>query len=175
MKSNLLEDKSLYDIPFTVNSHFSVFGNILYTFVIVSFAYLIFLEFSVDLFHNNFLNISYKVFFIILEILFLFYYIYFGVLKKAFICLSENEITIKIWRNTKIMKWSDIPYVEINETGYIACLGIIKKNAIQKSAFKQSRYEFSIPMNIFSTLDADRLCATIMYKVNHVNNLDLLS
>ena len=109
-------------------------------------------------------------------------WIYMGILKKAFIELTEDEITYKTLFGGKTLRWCDIANVETYCTNNNSFIGIISNEKLenQKNNFLTALfigmgggYSLSLPLASFSKADPEKLYSTIFYKANKEIELKL--
>ena len=116
--------------------------------------------------------------------LFLFYcWFYNGVLKKAYVLLNDEGITVKLIFGKKSIRWTDIAGVQTYYYNHNSFIGILSKQKLRKrkdtflsflSALFGGLYSLSIPLKSFPKADPEKLYATIGFMVqnNQAENPD---
>lgn len=154
----------LYSIPFIIHSSYKFGMHLLLLIFIVLFA-------AALLFPDNDLSIIiFKVFSLALSLFLAYMWIYMGILKKAFIELTEDEITFKTMFGLKKIQWTDIADVQTYSMSNNFCIGIISKKKLKKrkdnfltaiSDLYGGGYSLSIPLKSFPEVKPEKLYSTI--------------
>ncbi len=156
----------LHSLPFIVHSSYKFRMHVLYLFMITMFVGFSFIPV------NDLSGIFFRVLLLVFGIFFAYIWFYTGVMKKAYIKLTEDEILFKTLFGIKKLKWTDIANVQTYYKSNNSFIGIISKEKLenQKDNFFTSIsnlyggvYSLSIPLQSFSTAEPEKLYATIFY------------
>lgn len=160
---NIQEDRSRYSIPYVMHSSYNIKMHILFIFLILFFSALLFIP------GNDFELIIAKFLSAILDLFFLYSWFYIGILKKSAILLDNQGISFKSAYGSKKVSWVDIQYAQTYEMSHNTFIGLISKNRPMKQNFLaqlfNNNYALSIPLRIFSTVNAEKLFVTISYRI----------
>ncbi len=163
---NRLDQEGYYPIPFEVRSHLRLSMQLLYLLIFIIFTSVLFLPGNGDV-----QLVLIKAGSIFMDLLFLTQWLYTGFLKKAFIYLDKQGITFMNFKKTRV-EWRDVQTVNIYNVNHNSFIGLIPKNVRRSRNFIarifQSEYALSIPLSLFSTIDTEKLCATLTYLISNV-------
>lgn len=158
-------DSTRYPIPFAAHSHMKILMQMLIFVLVLFFSASFFLPGS------DFRLIIAKISFLICDVIFIYCWIYNVVLKKAVLRLDEQGITL-INLYTKRVNWVDLAYAQTYEVNHNIFIGLIPKNKPKQNfivRFFQSEYALTISLALFSTVDAEKLFATISYMIQNAD------
>jgi len=142
-----MSDENLYPIPFMVRSGFKVKMHIIFLFCNALFVVILFTSLPWIL----------KILDSIILLFLLFCWIYIGILRKSYMVLDENEITIKSLLKIKKINWSDMAFINIYKMRNYDSIGIATENESRKLDITY------IPMQNFASIDPTKLLATMNF------------
>lgn len=165
------ENKECYTLPFITRTSFRRRMHILFLFLIILFIG--FASIPADYLLGMFFRL-----FLFASGLFLAYcWVYLGILKKAFLELTEEGITLKTIFHYKMIQWIDIAYVRTYYLQGNLYIGIVsnQKLIIQKDNILTSLsnafgggYSLSIPLQLFPAIESQKLYSTIFFKAKEM-------
>lgn len=155
----------LYPIPYTARCKMGLFLQMLIFLLVLIFSAVLWIPNNGDP-----ELVFYKTMAVFLDLLFLTTWIYNGILKKSFIHLDEQGITLKNF-STKRVNWVDVEFAQTYEQNHNAFIGLIpKKHPVKRNPiarFFQSEYSLSISLRLFSAVDPEKLFATISFLIRN--------
>lgn len=152
-----------YSLPYIIHSSYRVKTHVALLFTICMCGICLFIP-----------NIFFSILGFVLGLFLMWAWVYMGILKKAFIELTEDEIKYKTLFGQKTSKWTDIANVETYCTNNNTFIGIISNEKLenQKTNFLTTLfigmgggYSLSISLASFSKAEPEKLYSTIFYKV----------
>lgn len=162
------EEDRIYPIPCVIRSSMTKTFSALVIFVFFGCAFYavcaaLFLSFPSPE------NILFPSFFGALDFIFLVAWSHTALLKKGFLKISEEKITLHTWYGTKEVYWKDLNSVSTVSTRGGRQLHLMGENE------GKTKTRMIIPSGLFGKADFDRLVETIAYLIYHKGNRPLLS
>lgn len=158
----------IYPLPFIVHSSYKASMHVLFLFFI--FMFLGFMAIPI----NGLEGILYKLLCLASSLIFAYCWIFVGVLKKAYVELTEDGLLLRNAFIHKKLKWNDIVDVQTYCMNNNSFIGIISKEKLKKrkdnfftfiSSQYGGKYALSIPLRIFPTVEPEKLYSTLFYTV----------
>lgn len=156
-----------YSLPFIVHSSYTFRTHVIFSFMTIMFLGFSFIPI------NEVVWIFIRILSLVLGLLLVYCWIYMGIMKKAFIELTEEGVLFRALMSKKI-KWTDIIDVQTYCINNNFCIGIISKEKLKKrknnfltllSDLLEGEYSLSISLNSFPTAEPEKLYSTIFYEV----------
>jgi hypothetical protein len=163
-----------YSIPIKIRSGLKWTFHLLYFFVTAIFGGAFFIPLD-----KGKEAIFMKGFSALLVILFLYTWIFIGILRRSYLELNEKDIKIKTIFGSKKVNWSEIQDIQVFTQSHNTMVGIVLKEKTKKQ--KQSfwnelndlfggRYSVRIPLSQFPSIDIERLYFTMLNRVIKLNS-----
>lgn len=164
-----------YSIPYKQYSRLKPAYHVLYLFCTVLFIGLFFLFIK----EKGIEAIFFKIFSITFFLLFLSMWIFLGIIRKAYVELTEDAIKIRSFFKTSIINWKDIFDIGVYKQGYNTMFGIITKAKAKKrkdyfltllNDLFAGPYSAAIALGLYPDVDVERFYFTITNKVIEASN-----
>lgn len=162
-----------YSIPFSIRSRYNWRSQLSNIFLIAIFTIFVLMPLGTDA-----KIIVLKVLSTVILILFLYIWIYTGILKKQYLELTEDDIIIKTPFGTKTIKWNQVHDIEVFTQSHNTMLGIILKEKVRnhKQTFWTlindmcgGMFSVRIALSQFPDINIETLYTTMINKLKTPN------
>ena len=162
-----------YSIPFLMKSRIKWHHHLLYILLIVIFATFVLIPMGKDIG-----IIILKGFFMVISIFFIYFWFYNGILRKQYLELTQDDITIKSAFGTRTIKWNQVNDVQVFTQNHNTMLGIILKEKVKnrKQTFWNSindmyggMFSVRIVLSQFPDINIETLYSTMINKLIELN------
>ena len=162
-----------YSIPFLMKSSIKWNQHLQYIFLIGIFVAFVLVPMGTGI---GFIIL--KVFFMAISIFFLYFWLYIGILKKQYLELTQDDITIKSAFGTRTIKWNQVNDVQVFTQNHNTMLGIILKDKVKnrKETFWNSindmyggMFSVRIVLNQFPDINIETLYSTMINRLIELN------